>query len=128
MSDYYYIQGFKFDVIRASSSRKSLKKLRRESQQGKDITTRNVTEEEVSSPRFEEAQVDTPTPKDSIDAVVVAPRDKVLQACTVTSGLMVALGLIIRKVNPFESFGFVYSIICILLIWFLLAGVSCCFD
>lgn len=108
MSDYYYIQGFKFDVIRASSSRKSLKKLRRESQQGKDITTRNVTEEEVSSPRFEEAQVDTLTSKDSTGAVVVvAPRDKVLQACTVTSGLMAALGLIIRKVNPFESFGFV---------------------
>lgn len=125
MSD-YYIQGFKFDV-RASSSRKSLKKLRRESQQGKDITTRNVTEEEVSSPRFEEAQVDTSTSKDSTDVVVVAPRDKVLQACTVTSGLMAALGLIIRKVNPFERFGFVYSIICILLIWFLLAGVSCCF-
>ncbi|EFH51564.1 CAAX amino terminal protease family protein [Arabidopsis lyrata subsp. lyrata] len=92
-----------FDV-RASSSRKSLKKLRRESQQGKDITTRNVTEEEVSSPRFEEAQVDTLTSKDSTGAVVVAaPRDKVLQACTVTSGLMAALGLIIRKASHVAS-------------------------
>jgi len=92
--------GFKFDV-RASSSRKSLKKLKRESQQGKDIGLRNVTDEEVSSPRFEEAQVDDiPTSKDSIDVFVAAPRDKVLQACTVTSGLMAALGLIIRKVNP----------------------------
>ncbi|ESQ32882.1 hypothetical protein EUTSA_v10004665mg [Eutrema salsugineum] len=95
---------FKFDV-RASSSRKSLKKLRRESQQGKDITRRNVTEEEVaqvSSPRFEEAQVDISTSKDSID-VVVAPRGKVLQACTVTSGLMAALGLIIRKASHVAS-------------------------
>ncbi|CAL9248624.1 unnamed protein product [Arabidopsis halleri] len=97
------VTGFKFDVIRASSSRKSLKKLRRESQQGKDITTRNVTEEEVSSPRFEEAQVDTPTSKDSTHVVVVAPRDKVLQACTVTSGLMAALGLIIRKASHVAS-------------------------
>ncbi|KAL1199927.1 hypothetical protein V5N11_018335 [Cardamine amara subsp. amara] len=100
------LNGFKFDV-RASSSRKSLKKLRRESQQSKDITTRNVKEEEVaqvSSPRFEEAQVDTPTSNDSIDDdVVAAPRDKVLQACTVTSGLMVALGLIIRKASHVAS-------------------------
>ncbi|XP_010425276.1 PREDICTED: uncharacterized protein LOC104710395 [Camelina sativa] len=97
------VTSYKFDVrVRASSSRKSLKKLRRESQQGKDITTRNVTEEEVSSPRFEEAQVDTLTSKDSTD-MVVAPRDKVLQACTVTSGLMAALGLIIRKASQVAS-------------------------
>jgi hypothetical protein len=94
--------GFKFDV-RASSSRKSLKKLKRESQQGKDIGLRNVTDEEVSSPRFEEAQVDSSTSKDSIDVFVAAPRDKVLQACTVTSGLMAALGLIIRKASHVAS-------------------------
>ncbi|XP_010514245.2 PREDICTED: uncharacterized protein LOC104790237 [Camelina sativa] len=91
------VTNFKFDV-RASSSRKSLKKPKRESQQGKDITTRNVTEEEVTSPRFEEAQVDT-------DVVVVAPREEVLQACTVTSGLMAALGLIIRKASHVASTG-----------------------
>ncbi|CAH2045429.1 unnamed protein product [Thlaspi arvense] len=100
-----FYTGFKFDV-RASSSRKSLKKLRRESQQGKDITRRNVTEDEeevaqVSSPKFKEAQVDTSTSNDSID--VVAPRDKVLQACTATSGLMAALGLIIRKASHVAS-------------------------
>ncbi|XP_023637848.1 uncharacterized protein LOC17885549 isoform X2 [Capsella rubella] len=100
----YDAPAVQFDV-RASSSRKSPKKLRRESQQGKDITTRTVTEKEevVSSPKFEEAQVDTPTSKDSTVDVVVAPRDKVLQACTVTSGLMSALGLIIRKASHVAS-------------------------
>ncbi|KAG2264319.1 hypothetical protein Bca52824_071398 [Brassica carinata] len=89
----------KFDV-RASSSRKSLKKQRRESQQGKDITTRSVTEaeEEVI------AQVDdTSTSNDSTDVVAATPRDKVLQACTVTSGLMAALGLVIRKASHAAS-------------------------
>lgn len=99
----YDARRVQFDV-RASSSRKSLKKLKRESQQGKDIGLRNVTDEEVSSPRFEEAQVDDiPTSKDSIDVFVAAPRDKVLQACTVTSGLMAALGLIIRKASHVAS-------------------------
>lgn len=112
----FYLQGVKFDV-RSSSSRKSLKKLRRESQQGKDITRSSVTKEEeeaaqVSSPRSEETQVDdTSTSKGSVaDVAAVAPRDKVIQACTVTSGLMAASGLIIRTVkNPFESFGFCKS-------------------
>lgn len=98
----YNLQGFKFEVS-ASSSRKSLKKLKREAQQGKLITKnvdkKTVTEEEevaqVSSPKFKETQ-DTSISKDSIE---VAPRDKVLQACTITSGLMAALGLIIRTVN-----------------------------
>jgi hypothetical protein len=98
----YDARRVQFDV-RASSSRKSLKKLKRESQQGKDIGLRNVTDEEVSSPRFEEAQVDSSTSKDSIDVFVAAPRDKVLQACTVTSGLMAALGLIIRKASHVAS-------------------------
>ncbi|KAG2261483.1 hypothetical protein Bca52824_068562 [Brassica carinata] len=93
----YNAGAVKFDV-RASSSRKSLKKLRRESQQGKDITTGSVTEEVI-------AQVDdTSTSKDSINVVVAAaPRDKVLQACTVTSGLMAALGLVIRKASYVAS-------------------------
>lgn len=84
----------KFDV-RASSSRKSLKKQRRESQQGKDITTRTITEVDQEE---EVIAQDTSTSKASIN-VVAAPRDKVLQACTVTSGLMAALGLVIRKVS-----------------------------
>lgn len=91
------VKFLKFDVRASSSSRKSLKKLKRESQQSKDITVRSVTEEEEE----EVAQVDDfSTSKDSIDDVVVvaAPRDKVLQACTVTSGLMSVLALIIRKV------------------------------
>ncbi|KAL0737561.1 hypothetical protein Bca4012_013771 [Brassica carinata] len=87
----------KFDV-RASSSRKSLKKLRRESQQGQDMTTRSITEEVI-------AQVDdNSTSKGSSNVVVAAaPRDKVLQACTVTSGLMAALGLVIRKASHVAS-------------------------
>ncbi|KAF8096393.1 hypothetical protein N665_0309s0020 [Sinapis alba] len=89
---------FKFDV-RASSSRKSLKKLRRESQQGKDITTRTLTEEEEVIPQGD----DNSTSKDSINVAVAAPRDKVLQACTVTSGLMAALGLVIRKASHVAS-------------------------
>uniref|UniRef100_A0A1J3GEF0 Uncharacterized protein n=1 Tax=Noccaea caerulescens TaxID=107243 RepID=A0A1J3GEF0_NOCCA len=100
--------GVKFDV-RGSSSRKSLKKLRRDSQQGKDITRRTVTQEEaaqISSPRSEETQVDSSTSKDSTDDVVVAPRDKVLQACTVTSGLMAASALIIRRVKSIREFWF----------------------
>uniref|UniRef100_A0A1J3IPW3 Uncharacterized protein n=1 Tax=Noccaea caerulescens TaxID=107243 RepID=A0A1J3IPW3_NOCCA len=100
--------GVRFDV-RGSSSRKSLKKLRRDSQQGKDITRRTVTQEEaaqISSPRSEETQVDSSTSKDSTDDVVVAPRDKVLQACTVTSGLMAASALIIRRVKSIREFWF----------------------
>ena len=81
--------------MRASSSRKSLKKQRRESQQGKDITTRTITEVDQEE---EVIAQDTSTSKASIN-VVAAPRDKVLQACTVTSGLMAALGLVIRKVS-----------------------------
>ncbi|KFK33549.1 hypothetical protein AALP_AA5G028100 [Arabis alpina] len=84
------IKFIKFDV-RASSSRKTIKKLKRESQQSKDITKPSVTEEEE-----EVAQVD-------VDVVVAAPRDKVLQACSVTSGLMAALALIIRQVSHVVS-------------------------
>ncbi|CAH8360990.1 unnamed protein product [Eruca vesicaria subsp. sativa] len=93
--------GFKFNV-RASSSRKSVKKLRRESKQGKDITRRSVTEAEEEDVI---AQVDdnTSTSKDSSDVVVAAPRDKVLQACTVTSGLMAALGLVMRTASHVAS-------------------------
>uniref|UniRef100_A0A1J3D0M0 Uncharacterized protein n=1 Tax=Noccaea caerulescens TaxID=107243 RepID=A0A1J3D0M0_NOCCA len=101
--------GVKFDV-RGSSSRKSLKKLRRDSQQGQDITRRTVAQEEaaqISSPRSEETQVDFSTSKDfTDDVVVVAPRDKVLQACTVTSGLMAASALIIRRVKSIREFWF----------------------
>ncbi|WZZ01823.1 hypothetical protein YC2023_074151 [Brassica napus] len=89
----------KFDTVRASSSRKPLKKLRRETQRGKDITKRSVTEED----KEEEVIADTWTSKDSINVVVAAPRDKVLQACTVTSGLMAALGLVIRKASHAAS-------------------------
>ncbi|XP_013644839.2 uncharacterized protein LOC106349427 [Brassica napus] len=91
----------KFDV-RASSSRKSRKKQRRESQQGKDIARRSVTETDKGEEVI--AQVDdTSTSKDSINVVVAAPRDKVLQACTVTSGLMATLGLVIRKASHVAS-------------------------
>ncbi|XP_009152087.1 uncharacterized protein LOC103875324 [Brassica rapa] len=91
----------KFDV-RASSSRKSRKKQRRESQQGKDIARRSVTETDKGEEVI--AQVDdTSTSKDSINVVVADPRDKVLQACTVTSGLMATLGLVIRKASHVAS-------------------------
>ncbi|KAJ4901113.1 CAAX amino terminal protease family protein [Raphanus sativus] len=96
------VQAVKFDV-RASSSRKSFKQLRRETQlQGKDTTTKKVTEAEVIA-RVDD---DTSTSKaSSINAVAAAaaPRDKVLQACTVTSGLMAALGLLIRKASHVAS-------------------------
>ncbi|WZZ74020.1 hypothetical protein YC2023_085390 [Brassica napus] len=91
----------KFDV-RASSSRKSLKKQRRESQQGKDITTRSITEVDQEEEVIAQVDADTSTSKASIN-VVAAPRDKVLQACTVTSGLMAALGLVIRKASHVAS-------------------------
>ncbi|VVB04101.1 unnamed protein product [Arabis nemorensis] len=94
------VKFLKFDVRASSSSRKSIKKLKKESQQSKDITRTSVTEEE------EVAQVDDfSTSKDSIDDIVVvaAPRDKVLQACIVTSGLMSALALIIRKASHVAS-------------------------
>ncbi|CAN8266459.1 unnamed protein product [Cochlearia groenlandica] len=95
--------GVKFDV-KASSSRKSVKKPRRESQQSKDLNKTSVTEkEEMSQVSSQEAQADTPISIDSIDDVVAAPRDKVVQACTVTSGLMAALGLFIREASHVAS-------------------------
>lgn len=96
------VQAVKFDV-RASSSRKPLKKLQRETQRGKDITKRSVTEAEAKEDVIAQVDADTSTSNDSIDVVVAAPRDKVLQACTVTSGLMAALGLVIRMASHVAS-------------------------
>ncbi|XP_010556358.1 PREDICTED: uncharacterized protein LOC104825684 [Tarenaya hassleriana] len=105
---------YKFS-IRACSDRKSLKKSTREARQSKNpIKNSNKSSSrsevnQVPSPRFDEvsdnSDVDTvdisASNKESVDDV--APRDKVLQACTVTSGLISALGLIIRQVSHFAS-------------------------
>ncbi|XVE74881.1 hypothetical protein DITRI_Ditri12bG0054000 [Diplodiscus trichospermus] len=104
------ISGTKLSIT-AFAGRKSMKKLRREGQQRESVTlqTKQTLPEESSV-----LGGTSPSKDDSIDdgnSVCSAPqnsistpsRSDVLQACTITSGLIAALGLITRQVSHFAS-------------------------
>ncbi|GLU21770.1 hypothetical protein SLE2022_378870 [Rubroshorea leprosula] len=98
---------------KALATRKSVKKPKRQVQQRKDV----VLETNKSLLEGSSAIADQCSPKDDnvIDgsnaydnstaknSISVASRGNVLQACTITSGLLAALGLIIREVSHVAS-------------------------
>ncbi|XWS22696.1 hypothetical protein CRYUN_Cryun29cG0058200 [Craigia yunnanensis] len=104
------ISGTKFS-IRAFASRKSMKNLRRDGQPRKSVTlqTKDTLPEDSS------VLADTsPSNDDNINdgkrvysapqnSISIPSRSNVLQACTITSGLIAALGLIIRQVSHVGS-------------------------
>ncbi|GLT41606.1 hypothetical protein SLA2020_156570 [Shorea laevis] len=98
---------------KALATRKSVKKPKRQVQQRKDVvleTNKSLSEgnsviADQSSPKDDNVTdgsnaYDNSTAKNSIS---VASRGNVLQACTITSGLLAALGLIIRQVSHVAS-------------------------
>ncbi|OMO81495.1 CAAX amino terminal protease [Corchorus olitorius] len=108
------ISGPKFSV-RAFASRKSMKRLRREGQPRKNVslpTKETLVEDgsvltDTSSSKDEDGNdggsvyfSDNTAPQTSIS---IPSRSNVLQACTITSGLIAALGLIIRQVSHVGS-------------------------
>ncbi|XP_050375120.1 uncharacterized protein LOC126792702 isoform X2 [Argentina anserina] len=85
---------------RAFASRNSVKKLRRErlaSERGADKTT--ASSENVQNDNKLELSDDSAAEK----GVNIPSRGAVLQACTVTSGLIVALGFLIRQASHVAS-------------------------
>ncbi|XVF85126.1 hypothetical protein PTKIN_Ptkin17bG0093300 [Pterospermum kingtungense] len=100
------ITGTKFS-IRAFASRKSMNKLRRVGQPLKS----NTLQTKETLPEDSSVLADTsPSDGDNINdgksvysapqnSISIPSRSNVLQACTVTSGLIAALGLIIRQVS-----------------------------
>ncbi|GMY26401.1 hypothetical protein FCV25MIE_21643 [Fagus crenata] len=91
--------GFRFNT-RAFASRKSVKKLRRDGQPPKSVadsppTKDDYVQDEKMAYSFENS-VDQNT-------TIIPSRSTVLQACTVTSGLIAALGIIIRQVSHVAS-------------------------
>ncbi|GLT86579.1 hypothetical protein SLE2022_047120 [Rubroshorea leprosula] len=98
---------------KALATRKSVKKPKRQVQQRKDLvleTNKSLSEgsrviADQCSPKDDNVidgsnAYDNSTAKNSIS---VASRGNVLQACTITSGLLAALGLIIRQVSHVAS-------------------------
>ncbi|XP_022726450.1 uncharacterized protein LOC111282576 isoform X1 [Durio zibethinus] len=97
--------------IRAFAGRKSMKKLRREGQPRESVTLPN----KQTLPEDSSVLADTsPSKDDDIkngksvysapqNSISIPSRSNVLQACTITSGLIAALGLIIRQVSHVGS-------------------------
>lgn len=90
----FFLQGFRFDT-RAFASRNSVKKLRRNRQPPEIVadippTKDDYVQDENSASSFENSVDQNSTIKPS--------RSTVLQACTITSGLIAALGIILRQV------------------------------
>ena len=88
------MQGFRFDT-RAFASQNSVKKLRRNRQPPEIVadippTKDDYVQDENSASSFE----------NSVDqnSTINPSRSTVLQACTITSGLIAALGIILRQV------------------------------
>ncbi|XVE92264.1 hypothetical protein REPUB_Repub01dG0081600 [Reevesia pubescens] len=103
------INGTKFS-IRAFASRKSMKKLRREGQPRKTITlqTKDTLPEESSvladtSPSKDDNSNEGNSGHSPQNSISLPSRSNVLQACTITSGFIAALGLIIRQVSHVGS-------------------------
>ncbi|KAM3706153.1 hypothetical protein ACJW31_03G131900 [Castanea mollissima] len=91
--------GFRFDT-RAFASRNSVKKLRRNGQPPEIVadippTKDDYVQDENSASSFENSVDQNSTIKPS--------RSTVLQACTITSGLIAALGIILRQVSHVAS-------------------------
>ncbi|KAK7842503.1 hypothetical protein CFP56_013696, partial [Quercus suber] len=91
--------GFRFDT-RAFASRNSVKKLRRNRQPPEIVadippTKDDYVQDENSASSFENSVDQNSTIKPS--------RSTVLQACTITSGLIAALGIILRQVSHVAS-------------------------
>ena len=96
--------------IRAFAKQKSTKKLRRQNEPQKDLTSQlnrgsNADYsgmEDRSSPGiddFQDSNKESSFEKfDSRSSIYIPSRSAVLQACTVTSSLIAALGVIIRQV------------------------------
>lgn len=96
---YLFLQGFRLNT-RAFASRKSVKKLRRDGQPPKSVvdsppTKHNYVQDDNMVDSFE----DSATP----NSATIPSRSTVLQACTVTSGLIAGLGMIIRQVGLLPS-------------------------
>ncbi|XP_062149844.1 uncharacterized protein LOC133858395 [Alnus glutinosa] len=85
---------------RAFASRKSVKKLRRDGQPPKSVvdsppTKHNYIQDDNMVDSFEDSA--------SPNSATIPSRSTVLQACTVTSGLIAGLGMIIRQVSHVAS-------------------------
>lgn len=100
------VQGTKLS-IRAFASRKSMKKSKRMGQPRKSVSLQTKeTLPEDGSVLADTSSLDGDNIDDGNNNVYSAPQDSisipsrsnVLQACTITSGLIAALGLIIRQV------------------------------
>lgn len=84
---------------RAFASRNSVKKLRREKQASERVADKGTSSEYVQNDNKEE-----PGDNSAAEKVVNIPsRGTVLQACTVTSGLIAALGILIRQASHVAS-------------------------
>ncbi|XWS69136.1 hypothetical protein CRYUN_Cryun04dG0153700 [Craigia yunnanensis] len=104
------ISGTKFSP-RAFASRKSMKKLRREGQPRESVTLRTKQTLPEDSSVLADA---SPSVDDNIkdgnsvysspqNSISIPSRSNVLQACTITSGLIATLALIIRQVSHVGS-------------------------
>lgn len=89
--------------MRTFASKKSVKKLKRDRQlrlaeKGNGVAHRSRTEDDFVNDESEESSDDN----FALQTLVTIPsRSNVLKACTVTCGLITALGVIVRQVCPF---------------------------
>lgn len=101
--------------IRAFAKQRSVKKLRRQKEAQKNLTpplNRNSSDEydalaDESPPGVDDVQESNKESSfvnlDAKNSITIPSRSTVLQACTVTSGLIAALGVIIRQVSHVAS-------------------------
>ncbi|XP_070667341.1 uncharacterized protein [Malus domestica] len=86
---------------RAFASRNSVKKLRRDGQARKRVADKSIASEDDSVKN--DKKVESSDNLAAEEFLVFPSRGAVLRACTVTSGLIAALGIIIRQASHVAS-------------------------
>lgn len=92
---YLFLQGLRLNT-RAFASRKSVKKLRGDGQPPKTVVDSPPTKDNYVQ---DDNMVDSSENSAAPNSATIPSRSTVLQACTVTSGLIAAFGMIIRQVG-----------------------------
>ncbi|KAK2972197.1 hypothetical protein RJ640_030742, partial [Escallonia rubra] len=94
------VQGTKIDT-RAFASRNSIKKLRRQGEPRKNVSPgpNKVDDPSGDEGAQDEDKMSSFDNLDSQKSTIIPSRSSVLKACTVTSGLIAALGVLIRQVS-----------------------------
>jgi hypothetical protein len=108
---YLFSQGLRLST-RAFASRNSVKKLRRDGQPPKSVVDSPPTKDNYVQ---DDNMVDSFENSAAPNSATITSRSTVLQACTVTSGLIAALGIIIRQVGLLSCIiplSFYYIFVC----------------